>query len=71
LNKVRLAGSTIWDQSDDVPPSEIDSNWKGASRQIPPGGSETLTFEFKKNAAATGYSVDVTLDNGCVVSANR
>lgn len=68
LEKVKLAGSTIWDKGDDTPPSEINSDWKGASRQIPPGASGTLRFEFKKNAETTGYSVSVTLDNGCVIS---
>lgn len=71
LDEVTLGGEGIWDKRDDSPPTAIDSNWAGGSREIAPGSSSNLAFIFHKLAASSGYTVDVTLDNGCVVSANR
>ncbi len=71
LDEIKLGGDRIWDVHDDTPPTTIDSGWSGGNREVPPGSSKDLMFKFHKNAVPSGYAVDVTLDNGCVVSGNH
>jgi hypothetical protein len=68
LDEVKLGGDRIWDVHDDTPPSLIDSGWSGGSREVAPGSSKDLLFKFHKNVEPSGYVVEVTLDNGCVVA---
>jgi len=71
LDEVSLDGSKIWDGNDNDPPTTIDSAWRPASREIPPGSSKPLTFTFSDNAEPSGYAVGVTMNNGCVVTGGQ
>ena len=64
LKKVRLDGSLIWNQWDDVPDTDIQSGWKG-NRSLPSGGSKVLLFDFSAGASPYGYRLSLEFDNGC------
>lgn len=65
LLKVYLGGSLIWDESDGSPPTTLGSDWEGGSRVLNQGEGKPLKFKFDKNAAASGYSLTVTLNGDC------
>jgi hypothetical protein len=67
FDEVNLRGNTIWDDGENNPPTYINSNWFG-NRYIGPGNNDTLEFDFSDPAAFSGYSLEVTFDNGCSVS---
>ncbi len=69
LRKVRFGARVIWDRKDGQPPTIISSGWKGSSlqRQLGPGGSRSLVFEFKKEVEPSGYLLGVTLDEACEI----
>ncbi|NIS82250.1 MAG: protein kinase [Anaerolineales bacterium] len=69
LIKVYLGGSKIWDETDESPPTTLGSDWEGGSRAIAPSMSKTLKFEFDVNAASSGYSLTLTLNNTCQINA--
>jgi hypothetical protein len=71
LDEVRLGGDRIYSGRPGGPPTSIDSGWTSGSREVSGGTSKELMFTFHRDAEPSGYSVDVTLDNGCVVSGNR
>ncbi len=67
LDEIELDGSRIWDERDDTPPSDISSNWEG-NRDIPSGGTKTLTFFFDQDAQPYPYWLKLSFDNGCTVT---
>jgi hypothetical protein len=71
LDEVALDGDRIWAGHATSPPTTIDSGWAGGSREVPGGSSKDLTFIFHKDAEPSGYHAEVTLNNGCVVSADH
>ena len=69
LTKIEFGGVTIWDKKDKSPPTNIAGGWKsGADRTIGSGISKTLKFVFNQAAQPSPYVLDVTFDNGCVIS---
>jgi hypothetical protein len=69
LTKIELGGDAIWDKKDKTPPTLIAGGWKsGADRTIGSGIAKTLKFVFEQAAEPSPYDLDVTFDNGCVVS---
>ena len=64
LKQVEVGGDIVWNIGDDVSPTRIDNIGKdvGASAAI------SLSFTFKRAAELSGYSIYVTLGNGCLVS---
>lgn len=72
LVKVELGGDAIWDHGDDFPPTNISSGWKsGIGRSIGVGQVKTLTFQFEKSAASSGYELRVNFDISCVLFDNH
>ncbi|MFQ5923218.1 MAG: serine/threonine protein kinase [Anaerolineales bacterium] len=69
LLKVYLGGVLIWDETDGSPPTTLGSDWAGGSRMLNQGEGKPLKFEFDTNAAALGYSLTVTLNGDCELSA--
>jgi hypothetical protein len=69
LLKVYLGSSLIWDETDGSPPTTLGSDWAGGSRMLSQGDAKPLKFVFDKNAAASGYSLTVTLNGDCQLSA--
>ena len=69
LLKVYLGVPLIWDESDGSPPTTLGSDWAGGSRVLIQGEGKPLKFKFDKNAAASGYSLTVTLNDDCELSA--
>jgi len=69
LKKVRLAGSQIWNEGDNSPPTDIQSGWKG-NRSLSPGAAKELSFEFGVAAASSGYDllVEFDSDSGCQIN---
>ena len=68
LTKIELGGDAIWDQKDHNPPTNIGGGWKsGVSRSIGPSSLKTLMFVFDKEAKSSGYTLEVTFDNGYVI----
>ncbi len=69
LTKIELGGDAIWDKKDKNPPTLIAGGWKsGVSRSIGAGNSKTLKFVFDQAALASGYSLEVTFNNSCMVT---
>ena len=68
LIKVYLGGTWIWDETDGSPPTTLGTDWEGGSRMLSPGVGKPLKFEFDVNAAASGYSLTVTLNDTCELS---
>jgi len=66
LDRIRFDSSTIWNGSDDSPPSEINSGLIG-NRSLG-GGSKQLKFEFTQDAEPGGYDLQLQLDPGCQLS---
>ncbi len=71
LRKVKFAGDTIWDQKDKDPPTQIQGGWTDGVRTLQEGSTDRFRFEFKKNAASSGYTLRVTFDNGCQANGAR
>jgi hypothetical protein len=75
LRKMDVGGSHVWNGHDNFPPSNLPggSGWSGPSsnRQIGPGSSRSITFDFKDNLQPSGYSVTLNFNNGCSVSAGN
>ena len=69
LLKVYLGSSLIWKETDGSPPTTLGSDWAEGSRTLAPGDAKPLKFEFDKNAAASGYSLTITLSGVCQLSA--
>jgi hypothetical protein len=72
LRVIRFAGSVIWDSVDNNSPSSLPAEraWAGGDRSLPSSSVKELRFEFHKELAASGFSLTVTFDNGCSVSAS-
>jgi len=66
LSRIRFGSSTIWNGSDDSPPSDIGSGFTG-NRSLG-GGSKALKFEFTADAESGGYDLQLQLDPGCELS---
>jgi hypothetical protein len=66
LDRIRFASSSIWNGSDDSPPSDI-SSFNG--NHSLGNGSKALKFEFTEQAQSGGYDLQVELGPGCQVSA--
>ncbi|MEK6256388.1 MAG: hypothetical protein N2C13_03600, partial [Chloroflexota bacterium] len=73
LKKVKVDKKTIWDIQDDIPPTFIFTDWKGnqKDRELKPGETIELVFEFDKNAALTNYLLVITLNDKCVITAEE
>lgn len=67
LTRIRFGSSTIWNGSDDSPPSDIGSGFTG-NRWLGKD-SRALRFEFTEPAGSSGYDLELQLDPGCSVSA--
>ena len=66
LDRVRFGSSTIWNGSDEAPPSDIGSGFIG-NRSLG-GGSKALKFEFTADAESGGYDLQLQLNPGCELS---
>lgn len=75
LHEVYWHGGTIAEGDDDQPPSLLpgEMNWLGtpADRELGPNASTELQLEFQDPLLPNGYSVTLTFDNGCTVTANN
>jgi len=67
LDRIRFDSSSIWNGSDVVPPSDINSGLTG-NRSLDGGDTKALKFEFTGLAGASGYSLQLQLDPGCELS---
>ena len=66
LDRIRFGSSTIWNGSDDAPPTDIGSGLIG-NRSLG-GGSKVLKFEFTADAEPGEYDLQLQLDPGCQLS---
>jgi hypothetical protein len=66
LDRIRFGSSTIWNGSDDAPPTDIGSGLIG-NRSLG-GGSRSLRFEFTGDAEPGEYDLQLQLDPGCQLS---
>lgn len=71
LRKVYLGTPLIWDESDGSPPTTLGSDWEAGSRVLNQGESKVLKFRFDTNASASesDYSLTVTLNDDCELTA--
>ena len=58
----------IWKKTDASPPTSLAPDWKNGAPQISSGETKNLIFRFAINAATSGYSLIVTLDDSCQIS---
>jgi hypothetical protein len=68
LDQVRLKNLTIWDGSDLTPPTNITWSSTHNDRKLKKLENKKLEFRFKENAPSPSYSLQVTFDNGCVIT---
>ena len=68
LKRVFLGGIMIWKKTDASPPTSLAPDWKNGAPQISSGETKNLIFRFAINAATSGYSLIVTLDDSCQIS---
>lgn len=73
LKKVKLAKKTIWDIKDGSPPTYIYDEWKGTlgQREIKPGKSAEIVFEFDNKVNITGYFLELVFNEFCVLTAEE
>lgn len=64
LKLVDVGGDTVWNFGDDDPPTHVN----GVGKDVGANAATSLTFTFKRAAESSGYSIYVTLSNGCLVS---
>lgn len=69
LERIRLDNGSIWNGTDEDPPSDISSGWTG-NPGLASGESKELKFDFGDSAAASGYSLTLYLGGGCQRSAD-
>jgi hypothetical protein len=67
LEEVRIGGETIWDGKAETSPTTVG----GGGQSLGSGGAKEIVFIFKKAAEDLGYSLQVTMENGCIVSAQE
>lgn len=72
LKKIEFNGQEIWGKGDSSSPTTIpgEGSWNGPTsrRQVPSGSSYPLKFFFDQEAQSGGYSLELTLSNGCTIS---
>ena len=70
LNKVKLDGGTLWDGEDEDPPSWMPpwSTGDADKRKVKDGDTRTLKFEFAEGVGSPMYNLEVTFNNGCLIS---
>jgi hypothetical protein len=61
---ISVAGNVVWDGGDQEPPTTA----LGVGSVLGQSSSTQLIFTFKRSAGSTGYSLNVTLTNGCTSS---
>ncbi len=73
LEFIFLDGTEIWSGNESTPPVSINSGWSGpdSDRDFNNGQTRTFQFAFSDKISSGLFSVDVTFDNGCVVSQTR
>jgi serine/threonine protein kinase len=71
LRKVALGSETIWEKKDDSSPTSLAADWEAGSREILSGGDEYFSFRFDVDAASSGYSLIVTLNDSCQIFAEE
>ncbi|MGH2521354.1 MAG: hypothetical protein ACRDH2_02520, partial [Anaerolineales bacterium] len=75
LHEVYWRGGPIAEGNDNQPPSSLpgEINWLGtpADRELGPQASTTLQLEFQEPLLPNGYSISLTFDNGCTVTASN
>ncbi len=75
LTEIKFGGAAIIDANDTQPPSDFpaEAAWIGEvnDRQVKAFSSRLLEFLFQDNLQSTGYSVTISFDNGCAVSASN
>ena len=73
LQRFYFGGALIWDGNSVSPPTIVNSGWSGtaADRQMAVGATKSLQFQFFNNIQAGLYVLDVTFDDGCVVSISQ
>ena len=70
---MKLAKKTIWDIKDGSPPTYIFDEWKGTlgQREINPGKSVEIVFEFDNSADIAGYFLELVFNEFCVLTAEE
>ena len=69
LKEIKLKNKKIYDI--EIGPSPVTiTTWKEGTgiRKIGSGDTQTILFIFDVFAAASGYSIEITFDNGCTIS---
>ena len=64
LKLVKVGVDTVWNDGDDTPPTRTDN----IGKDVGASAATSLAFTFKRAAESSGYSIYVTLGNGCLVS---
>jgi hypothetical protein len=53
----------VWSVGDNEPPTLVTD----VGQSVASGASTQINFTFKRAAASSGYSLSVTLSNGCTI----
>jgi hypothetical protein len=71
LHYISVGSPVIWMGEEPPPSAHIDSNWIGGQSARDVDSSAELEVFFGTNAAASGYNLLITFDNGCQASAGN
>jgi serine/threonine protein kinase len=67
LEEVKIGGETIWEGESATTPITLG----GGGQSLSSGASKEIVFIFKKAAESSGYTLHVTMESGCIVSAEE
>ncbi len=75
LKNVAVDGNQAWNGADNNTPSIFPSEiaWTGlaSTREVSDASTEQLLLNFQDDLAVSGYSIQITFDNGCVLNASN
>jgi serine/threonine protein kinase len=63
LKQVQVGDDRVWSVGDNEPPTLVTD----VGQSVASGASTQINFTFKRAAASSGYSLSVTLSNGCTI----
>lgn len=69
LDEVQLGSFVIWNDGDDVPPTDIDSgSFRTGGITVTGTDKIRIIFRFKRPAKPLGYYLKITFADGCVIT---
>jgi hypothetical protein len=68
LDELKLDSPKIWSEDDTEPPTSHTWSVTHKNRKLKPSEDKRLEFRFDDKAPSQSYTLQVTFDNGCVIT---